>query len=1669
MIAPLALTFSLCLLLQYGQAALPQSVQPKLIEITSDVQAVGDCLTASHVRVLPAGTLIVDSGSTVTLHGTLEVLQGGTVRVGAGSTLVLMGDVSAGRYKIFDLQSGGSIQRHKEGVATVALPEWWGALPSAIETPDAVDCTAAIQAAIDFVGTYPDQNTRRTQVPTTVSFGRGFYRCEGYLTIVGDTALQGAGDTSTTLLHTPTFDQYQLNAPHRAFITVEIRRRTLNGLSVSSSGSAEFHDLRIIGDYKLGSSSDKLLPELPTSVTGIHLDNSAGIVVDNVGIIGFRDAALRISYVGPSSFEGLSCTSSGAGLRVEGKNPDLTNWAYWLPASESNELNPLGAAALPAQAPVMFDSVVCNKLDQTGSERYHYVAVASDGTVTHREVIPQDHAWLSAAVSCEGSPAGASCDAQHEVKGYAGALYVPEGAPKNDLCVYGQPKMWLNEIGVLQGGETPLPSLGSVLVGSETVVDMQCTSLGQYNTFECFCMTSSGRVLYAAWGHTPLLENESAWNEVKFGLPSDVADPSIGLAVCSLSDAYIDTETDPALPVQWDRGTQHIAAFSNASGDWRILHGYRPGWGIAEGTGPRKWYVECTPLPAEAPNPLPGTRPVIGTALLCIDPSEKKTWSEIIFLSYRTEADKLCVLRGTFDSVSNGAYDWAVEIIGQGEMESLLDPLCVSPQSGRFDLFLTDEAGHINHRTWTVATGWTSALVDLADHITLSDLGAGGEWQKTTETNLTAMRPGSCTVVEPTVTSAGPNRLDLFVLDDSGRIFRRRFDNRWYDWEPFQGTHPIEDQSHIATRIDSVGGHGAEILWVLTQESSGAVMRTAHWNNSISTALGFSDVRFADNQVGADLSDGQQITVARGTIEGNSGVGSKVDYASLVTFSNCWFENNRGHCIQAGADGLVRGLAVTQPQVVGHGYTEPRSVFWLDKIISANLELITVANPFDCHLSTTPNSYGVLFRDVAAGSPLLLDPGYWCYGFGHGWISGNPPQPCTCETYGSEWSLCSRYPYCTWQSCVGGIDLVPTLLRLTEAGKFEVRVQNQGCYTSPGFTVQLTGPNLPTERKIPFLPPGQIANMILVQSAPQGQAQYEVEVEVDVLGEVPECNEDNNKLTLKVGGTTTASVPPSLTLSLAVADDTSCGKSPDGSIDLTVTGGTAPFSFIWTNGATTEDLTGVPGGTYGVTVTDATGCMMASGTTTVGPLPLTVSFQTTDASCNGSFNGSITPTVTGGKAPYTFNWSNPVPGGSIANPTAKALNSVGAGTYQVVVTDANGCTVTGQATISEPAPLTLSLSAMDASCNGSSDGSVDLTITGGTPPYSYNWDSGETTEDLRAISAGSYRVEVTDANNCSAKASAIVSEPSALSLSLTPKNAGCYGTSDGSIDLAVSGGTPPYSYSWTSGETTQDLSAISAGTYMVNVTDANGCSAMASAIVSQPASLELILTPRDVQKRGANDGAIDLTVIGGTPKYRFRWSNGATSEDLTDVPADTYIVIVTDANECAVQGEVVVGEPPAEWHWIPGVVGVVEDMNAIDRSRGATGDDWDWSLRLPIMYKGWGLDFVLAAGAETWVHFPIMLPEGQQVRFLKVAVWTEKGGAVVDARVSSRPNISAPIIRDFDGIDWSGGPVIVTLDLEQYYTFSYGLVLALKVKDYGDPVEDTSGSQFRFFAVGVEM
>jgi uncharacterized protein (DUF2141 family) len=383
----------------------------------------------------------------------------------------------------------------------------------------------------------------------------------------------------------------------------------------------------------------------------------------------------------------------------------------------------------------------------------------------------------------------------------------------------------------------------------------------------------------------------------------------------------------------------------------------------------------------------------------------------------------------------------------------------------------------------------------------------------------------------------------------------------------------------------------------------------------------------------------------------------------------------------------------------------------------------------------------------------------------------------------------------------------------------------------------------------------------------------------------------------------TLTEPNAITSNLT-ATAVSCNGNSDGTISSSIMGGTQPYTYVWSNGMTTSSITNLNAGKFLVTISDVNGCQKLDSAVISEPAVLSVVLDSSfNVSCFGLEDGRIFTSITGGTSPYTFSWKASVGTAIIA--TTDEITTLNAGNYQLIVTDAKGCRDTLNTVITEPFQLTSSKLPINVSCHSANNGSIDLTVNGGTLPYSYLWSTStssvtiSTNEDLTNVAAGNYKVTITDGNGCHKLDSATIIEPAGLTLSIIGTNVSCYNEANGLADLTVAGGTQPYTFNWVTSTTTEDISTLVAGKYLVTVTDANNCSKIDSITITQPDSLTITAQILPINCFGASSGVIDLTVTGGTSTYSFIWDNAMSTEDLSNLSAGNYQVTVTDQNLCS--------------------------------------------------------------------------------------------------------------------------------------------------------------------------
>jgi hypothetical protein len=379
-------------------------------------------------------------------------------------------------------------------------------------------------------------------------------------------------------------------------------------------------------------------------------------------------------------------------------------------------------------------------------------------------------------------------------------------------------------------------------------------------------------------------------------------------------------------------------------------------------------------------------------------------------------------------------------------------------------------------------------------------------------------------------------------------------------------------------------------------------------------------------------------------------------------------------------------------------------------------------------------------------------------------------------------------------------------------------------------------------------------------------------------------------------------VPVSASISLSLTPtQVLCNGGSSGAVAAVASGGSGTLTYLWSNAATTSSITGLSIGTYSVTVTDGVPCSVSGTITITQPAALSASSVETDKSCSDKNNGSIDVTVSGGKTPYTFNWSNSLG-------TAEDVIGLSAGSYAVTVTDANGCTTTLTETIASPSALFAPATVTPVACFGQSTGTISISATGGNSGYTYLWADGSTGATRTNLPAGSYVLSLKDSKNCQKDTTIVVSQPTAaLSLTSMVTNDSCFGAGKGAVDATVTGGTvgSGYTYLWSNNATTEDINSLLKGSYTLTVTDANGCTTSLNNAVTEPQKLAVTGVITDAtctpSMRNAN-GSITLTGSGGTTPYSYIWSGPSsytsTSNPITNLAVGTYSVTVEDKNKC---------------------------------------------------------------------------------------------------------------------------------------------------------------------------
>lgn len=364
-----------------------------------------------------------------------------------------------------------------------------------------------------------------------------------------------------------------------------------------------------------------------------------------------------------------------------------------------------------------------------------------------------------------------------------------------------------------------------------------------------------------------------------------------------------------------------------------------------------------------------------------------------------------------------------------------------------------------------------------------------------------------------------------------------------------------------------------------------------------------------------------------------------------------------------------------------------------------------------------------------------------------------------------------------------------------------------------------------------------------------------------------------------------------------------CGQA-NGAIDITPTTGTAPYSYLWSNGDTTQDLTNIPPGPYTLTLTDAFGCTRYHSLMVFDTLSIVLDTLKNHTTC-GYSDGSIILTPSQGLAPYSFSWSN--------GTTSSSNTNLPAGTYSVTVTAANGCTKSASYVINPSPGIIIMASYANAYCD-SLNGVINLTISGNSGSYNAQWNSGAVGTQLTNLAPGNYIVTITDSAGCQAKDTVAIGDDGVPRLNILSYQApACYGDSSGSVTLGGFSGVAPYKFSLDgiNYSTAAQINNISGGTYVIYIRDANSCISDTLIYLSQPDKIQLNAQYKDTLVCYHDTVSITLSAsLGKSPYlYKINSSDWSANTSYTGLQGGVHVIQVKDSLGCVVMDTIVIHRP----------------------------------------------------------------------------------------------------------------------------------------------------------------
>ncbi len=376
---------------------------------------------------------------------------------------------------------------------------------------------------------------------------------------------------------------------------------------------------------------------------------------------------------------------------------------------------------------------------------------------------------------------------------------------------------------------------------------------------------------------------------------------------------------------------------------------------------------------------------------------------------------------------------------------------------------------------------------------------------------------------------------------------------------------------------------------------------------------------------------------------------------------------------------------------------------------------------------------------------------------------------------------------------------------------------------------------------------------------------------------------------------------PSTLVGASTITHVNCNSASTGAIQISPANGLAPYSYSWSNGKTTKDISVISAATYRLTITDSKACTSSAVFVVSQASALVIGGSKVDLNCNAASTGTIDIAITGGSTPFSFSWNT----GSVN----EDQNSLSAGTYNVTVSDTKACLITSSYTLTQPLAINVSTAINHISCSGGSDGSIAVTVSGGNTPYTYSWGTGATSNSISDLTQSAYMFSVRDSKSCQYSNSYSITQSTPLVVTGISTAVSAAGGSNGAITTTPSGGSLPYTYSWTNGKTTQDLSNLIAGDYTISLTDTKMCTTTATWSIGEPGLITLTGVLLHPSCNSSSDGSIQLSVSHGVTPYQYSWSNAKTSDLINGQVAGLYSVTVTDATAATKTASFTITQP----------------------------------------------------------------------------------------------------------------------------------------------------------------